>query len=193
MAEVGAELAAWQQPLFTERLCVRVETPDDADALYELFADPVVMGGLGREPLTSLQDARAMIEGGVRAWEAEGLGPFVLETAAGRVVGRAGVMLFDRRDWTPSTWAAAGDHAQPELGWSLARMHWGQGYATEGAAAIRDWAFQRRSLACLVSLIAPDNLRSQRVAARLGASPAETVLPAATLRATVVWSYPPSG
>jgi RimJ/RimL family protein N-acetyltransferase len=36
-------------------------------------------------------------------------------------------------------WRSAGSHAQPELGWALIQAHWGFGYATEAAAAIRDW------------------------------------------------------
>src|ERR671934_202005 len=117
-----------------------------------------------------------------------------LETAAtGRqVVGQAGLMIFDSRDWTPSTWADAGSHAQPELGWALMRTHWGCGYATEAAAAIRDWAHESRSIDLLVSLISSDNVRSQRVAERLGAIPTETVAPADTKRETVVWRHPPA-
>jgi RimJ/RimL family protein N-acetyltransferase len=97
-------------------------------------------------------------------------------------------MIFDRRDWTPSTWAKAGSHAQPELGWALTRAHWGHGYATEAAAAIRDWAHERRNIDRLVSLISPDNVRSQRVAKRLGAMPTKTVTPASK-RTTVVWRH----
>jgi RimJ/RimL family protein N-acetyltransferase len=69
-------------------------------------------------------------------------------------------MIFDTRDWTPSTWAQAGKHAQPELGWALTRAFWGHGYATEAAAAIRDWAQKRSRVERLVSLISPDNARS---------------------------------
>ena len=98
-------------------------------------------------------------------------------------------MIFDSRDWTPSTWARAGRHAQPELGWALIRAHRGHGYATEAAAAIRDWAYECRSVDRLVSLISPGNVASQRVAERLGAVPAETVTPADTGRPTVVWRY----
>jgi RimJ/RimL family protein N-acetyltransferase len=101
-------------------------------------------------------------------------------------------MIFDARGWTPSTRADAGPHAQPELGWALIREHWGFGYATEAAAAIRDWARESRSIDRLVSLISSDNVRSQRVAERLGALPAETITPAHTMRATVVWRHPPS-
>lgn len=160
--------------------------------MHELFADPVVMHGLNREPVSELDETRAMIEGGMDGWRTDGLGPFILETATGgRMVGQAGLMIFDTRGWTPSTWTSAGRHAQPELGWALIRAHWGFGYATEAAAAIRDWAYESRSIDLLVSLISPNNVRSQRVAERLGATPTETVTPAHTKQKTVVWRHSP--
>jgi RimJ/RimL family protein N-acetyltransferase len=136
-----------------------------------------------------------MIEGMIRGWRTEGLGPFILETAAAdrQVVGQAGLMIFDTRGWTPSTWAEAGSHAQPELGWSLIRAHWGHGYATEAAAAIRSWAYEFRTIDRLVSLISPGNVRSQHVAERLGATPGEAVTPADSGRQAVVWQHPPPG
>lgn len=58
---------------------------------------------------------------------------------------------------------------EPELGWFLHdAAHEGQGYATEAAAALRDWALGPRGLASLVSYIDPDNAASLRLAARLG-------------------------
>src|SRR5262249_23362502 len=155
-----------QISLYTERLCLRAPTLHDAEALHDLFADEEGMEGLGREAVSAVEDVRAMIEGMMGDWRADGLGAFILETAATerQVVGQAGLMIFDTRGWTPSTWAKAGDHAQPELGWALIRAHWGHGYATEAARAIRDWARQSRSIGGLVSLISPDNVRSQRVA-----------------------------
>jgi RimJ/RimL family protein N-acetyltransferase len=134
-----------------------------------------------------------MIEAGMGGWRTDGLGPFILEAVATdpEVVGLAGLMIFDTRGWVPSTWANAGSHAQPELGWALIRTHWGHGYATEAAAAIRDWAYKSRSIDRLVSLISPDNIRSQRVAERLGAIPTETVTPIDTRRKAVVWRHLP--
>src|SRR5438093_4772585 len=137
------------------------------------------MHGLGKEPVSAPEEARAIIEEWIGGWRTDGLGPFIIETAATnrQVVGQAGLMIFDTRGWTPSTWANAGSHAQPELGWALIRAHWGHGYATEAAAAIREWAHEFRSIEQLVSLISSDNVRSQRVAERLGAVPTETVIP----------------
>jgi len=176
--------------LYTDRLCLRPPTARDADVLYHLFADAEVMRGLARAPISTVEEARAMIEGMIDGWRVDRLGAFVLETTA-QVVGQAGLMIFDTRGWTPSTWVKAGSHAQPELGWALMRAHWGHGYATEAAAAIRDWAQKRRRIDRIVSLISPDNVRSQRVAERLGAVPTETVTPAHSERMTVVWRHPP--
>ena len=164
---------------------------DDAEALHRLFADPEVMSGLGKEPVATLEDVRAMIEAGIGSWRVDGVGPFIVETAAPdrRPVGQAGLMIFDTRGWTPSTWAEAGIRAQPELGWALIRAHWGHGYATEAAAAVRDWSRECLSISELVSLISPDNIASRRVAERLGARPAGTVTPRDTGRPAVVWKH----
>jgi RimJ/RimL family protein N-acetyltransferase len=183
---------SWEQlSVYTGRLCLRPTTPHDAEALYDLFADTEVMGGLNREPVSAVEEARALIDEGIGGWRTDGLGPFVLQTKGSdrRVVGQAGLMIFDTRGWTPSTFARAGSHAQPELGWALIRAHWGNGYATEAAAAIRDWAHEYRSIDQLVSLT--DNVRSQRVAQRLGAIPTETVTPAHSKRSAVIWRHSP--
>jgi RimJ/RimL family protein N-acetyltransferase len=188
---------SWEELcLFTDRLCLRVPSSKDAEELYELFADAEVTHGLGGEPVSTVDEVRAMIEEEmIGGWRTDGLGAFVLETVAAerQVVGQAGLMIFDSRDWTPSTWSKAGSHAQPELGWALAPAHWGHGYASEAAAAIRDWAFGQPEIDRLVSLITPDNVRSQRVAERLGATPTETVTPADSKRTAVVWRHSPSG
>ena len=196
VSSVADETSPWELRLYTERLCLRVPTSQDAEDLYDLFADAEVMQGLGKEPVTAVEEVRAMIEEAmIGGWTSEGLGAFVLETAATdpEVVGQAGLMIFDTRDWTPSTWAKAGRHAQPELGWALTRAHWGHGYATEAAAAIRNWAHERPKIDRLVSLISPDNIRSQRVAERLGARPTETVTPVDSRRTAVVWIHSRAG
>jgi RimJ/RimL family protein N-acetyltransferase len=190
---VAYDTSSWERlRLCTDRLCLRTPTSSDAAAFYDLFSDPVITHGLGREPVSTLEEAQALTDEAIAGWSTGGLGPFLLETAPAprRVVGQAGLMIFDARGWTPSTRASAGNHAQLELGWSLIRDHWGHGYATEAAAAIRNWAYARDPDDRLVSLITPDNVRSQRVAERLGAIPAESVTPSDSGRTAVVWRYP---
>jgi [ribosomal protein S5]-alanine N-acetyltransferase len=192
---VAHDLSSWERlRLTTDRLLLRTPTLEDAEALYDLFRDPEIMRGLGKEPVSTLKEAHELTEKGIDEWRTGGLGPFVLETASAHpcVVGQAGLMIFDTRGWTPSTRERAGRHAQLELGWALIREHWGRGYATEAAASIRDWTYERRPHDRLVSLITPGNVRSQRVAERLGAVPTETVTPSDSGRTAVVWRYPPA-
>ncbi len=55
-----------------------------------------------------------------------------------------------------------------EIGWRLGFDHWGKGYATEGATAVRDWAFEALALPEIVSFTSEKNVRSRRVMERIG-------------------------
>ena len=55
-----------------------------------------------------------------------------------------------------------------EIGYHLRRDLWGQGLATEAAVACREWGFAHLEVDCLISLIRPENVPSQRVAERNG-------------------------
>jgi RimJ/RimL family protein N-acetyltransferase len=57
-----------------------------------------------------------------------------------------------------------------EIGWRLARPHWGKGYATEAARAVLDDGFGRLGLDEIVAFTVPANDRSWRVMQRLGMS-----------------------
>jgi len=177
--------------LETERLGLRLPSLEDEEPAAELLTDPAVMRFLGGE-VVPREHVPEVIAKWLRRWEEDGIGPFVIERRRDRrVLGRAGLLVWDARGWTHSTLAAAGRHARPELGWALARAHWGAGYATEAARAVRDWAREERQLRRLISLIAPDNVASQRVAKRLGAIPTDTVSLFDSGDA-VVWAHPPA-
>jgi RimJ/RimL family protein N-acetyltransferase len=175
--------------LETARLGLRLPSLDDEEAAAELLTDPAVMRFLGGE-VVPREHVREVIAKWLRRWDEDEIGPFVIERRRDRrVLGRAGLLVWDTRGWTHSTRAEAGRHAQPELGWALARAHWGAGYATEAARAVRDWAREERQLRQLISLIAPANVASQRVAERLGATPTNTVTLFDSGEA-VVWTHP---
>lgn len=144
--------------------------------------DPEVTRHLNR-PMDD--DAVAAFHGVVVAhWDQHGYGPWAIESrepeAEGRMVGFAGLMHL------PPYLAAAGPG--PELGWRLAREAWGRGLATEAATAARDDAFGRLGLTRLISIIHPDNTRSQRVATKLGLRREHQVHNPAIGRATDVWA-----
>ena len=175
--------------LETDRLVLRLPRPDDAVAAGELLADAEVMRFIGGQVVLR-SGWEAVVEMWLARWEANGMGPFVIESRTdGRFLGRTGIMVWDTRTWTHATLESAGEFAQPELGWALRRAEWGNGFVTEAAGAAREWARTERSIGDLVSVIAPANVRSQRVAERLGAVPAETVT-LFDMGDAVVWRYP---
>ncbi|MCG8584621.1 MAG: GNAT family N-acetyltransferase, partial [Pirellulales bacterium] len=50
-----------------------------------------------------------------------------------------------------------------EIGWRLARAHWGKGYATEAARAALEYGFEQLGLEEIVAFTVPDNRPSRRV------------------------------
>ena len=146
----------------TERLLLRKPRLEDAPGLLEGFADPEAMRYIGDGSTADLAGAEEAVGRWLERWDAWGIGMFVVEHAEdARVLGRAGFLR-----WDPETWEIGG--SETELGWGLAREHWGHGYATEAALALRDWAFGVHGLTRLISLIQHGNVRSARVAEKLG-------------------------
>ena len=173
----------------TERLILRKPRLADAQPFSALFTDPVAMEFIGGVHPDTTTDPEFPVRRWLERWEANGVGPLVAERREdGTVVGRAGLHIWDVSTWTPASYASAGEHAQPELGWALIRAHWGRGYATEAARAARYWA-RERGIERLISVIAPANVRSQRVAKKLGCTPGETVTLFDTGQA-VIWEHP---
>lgn len=110
-----------------------------------------------QDELGTPQDAWFGMMIGVGHWQWFGYGFFTLQTQQDPTpLGRVGIL--NHVNWP-----------QPELAWHLFEDGIGQGFATEAAEAVRDWAAQAHGLSQLVSFIDAANLRSQRVAQRLQA------------------------
>jgi RimJ/RimL family protein N-acetyltransferase len=58
-----------------------------------------------------------------------------------------------------------------EVGWHLARAHWGHGYATEAARALINHGFHTLNLDTINAVVNPANAASIRVTQRLGMTP----------------------
>jgi [ribosomal protein S5]-alanine N-acetyltransferase len=159
----------------TERLLLRRPTEADVESPPAWLADPDVMDWLG-----GLEPPPEVVRHWLDQWELFPTGKFLVQRRSdGALVGRVGANYYDVRTWRRSP---AGT---PELGWALGREYWGYGYATEAALAVRECLRAPR----VISLIAPDNVRSQHVAERLGAIPAETV-ELVGYGPHVVWEHP---
>jgi RimJ/RimL family protein N-acetyltransferase len=176
----------------TERLVLRKPRLEDAPAAAEHLGDPEVMRFIGVGGETVPPEACVeVVRKWLARWRVNGFGQLaVVRREDGRFLGRAGLLVWDRAGadgWCASDLLAAAD-PQVELGWTLAREHWGRGYATEAAAAIRDWAFAELELDRLISIIHPDNRSSERVAEKLGARPGESI--ETTHGPARVWEHP---
>ena len=163
----------------TQRLRLRRFHADlsDVPAMLEVLGDPWSMRFYPRpfdEPTVA-----AWIRRWVRAYGADGLGLLAVEDrATGEVVGDAG----------PSIQEVDGERFV-ELGWHVRRDRQGEGIATEaGRACLEHLPSVAPQLACVISLIRPENVPSWRVARRLGFGPWRGTVRVGM--AHVVWSRP---
>jgi RimJ/RimL family protein N-acetyltransferase len=143
--------------LRTERLLLRRWRASDEAAMAAINRDPEVARHLNRP----VDEASVAAFFGLMTshWDTHGFGPWAVEHE-GRFAGFAGLA------YVPPFLAAAGE--APELGWRLDPAVWGRGLATEAAIAARDDALFRLGLPGLISIIHPENVRSQRVATKIG-------------------------
>jgi RimJ/RimL family protein N-acetyltransferase len=147
-------------PVETPRLLLRVPELTDAEALMGIIWDPEVVaqkqvtlfeppGGLD----LAMKNCREMI----RQWELRGYGQWsVVEQATGQVIGCVG-FYHPQRAW-PGV----------DLGWVIHRSRRGLGFATEAATAALGWAWTHTPITRVISLIGPGDLRSIRIATKIG-------------------------
>lgn len=152
MGDSEAPRAADQ--LVTERLLLRRWRPEDEAAITAINADPEVHRYL------NAPTGHAFVPVAERHWREHGFGHWAVQRrAGGPIIGFVGIAR--------PTFLPAVAH-RIEIGWRLAHADWGQGLATEAAIAARDHAGAELGIDNLISIIHPENVRSQRVAAKLG-------------------------
>jgi RimJ/RimL family protein N-acetyltransferase len=144
--------------LRTGRLLIRAWRDDDVDAAAAMNADPRVMEFF---PSVVTREETAAQIAAMRARVAEtGYGFLPVEVVGGApFVGMVGLLVprFEAH-FTPAV----------EIGWRLAAVHWGRGYATEAARALLAYGFEQLALPEIVAFTTVANVRSQRVMDRLG-------------------------
>jgi RimJ/RimL family protein N-acetyltransferase len=142
--------------LETERLSLRRFRGSDLDAYAAMSADPDVMRFIGAGVTLNRTDSWRSIAAMLGHWQILGYGMWALELKqTGELVGRAGFL-------DPPGWPGF------ELGWLLAKDHWGKGYAIEAARVALAYAFEELRRDRVISLIRHGNVRSVRVAEALG-------------------------
>lgn len=141
--------------LTTPRLTLRQPVEADWPA-YRAYR----LGARSTLPVAERTDAvaRDHFDGFARHWALRGFGRFIMvDRSTGQPIGHVGP--FEPQG-----------HPERELTWTLwSSAHEGKGLALEGAQAARDHAFGALGWKTAVSYVVPGNLRSQRLAERLGA------------------------
>ena len=139
---------------------------DDLPAVFERTSDPEVMrfhncGAMSLE--ATLAGLKASLS------KAEGLLPFgfraVVVKATNRNVGYCGL--------APMSMSGA---EGIEISFDIVRAHWGNGYATEGAARLIQHGFEDLRLPEVIAVVNPQNVASARVAEKLGFAVREKVV-----------------
>jgi RimJ/RimL family protein N-acetyltransferase len=154
--------------LETERLILRKPELGDLDGYLQIWSDPEVVRFLGGRTQTP-DEVPAGIERMLKQWDRHGVGLFsVLRKEDERLVGRVGYLLWDPERWVNAMHEELEDPLELEIGWVIASAFWNKGYATEAAAACRDHAFDELGRDRVISLIAPENVASIRVAEKIG-------------------------
>lgn len=139
----------------TERLVVRELTLDDTDALFEVLGDPLAMEHYPAPKTRS--GTEDWIRWAMDSYERNGFGLWAIERAAdGAFIGDCGPML-----------QPVEGELVPEIGYHIVRREWGRGYATEAAIACRELVLGRFGFGRVVSIVAPENLASRRVAEKV--------------------------
>lgn len=143
--------------LETARLILRPWRDSDRAPFAAMGQDPDVMRHLG--PLLSRADSDAVVDRIQGQIDRDGHGFWAAERKAdGAFLGFCGVKV-----------AEVGPLAgEPELGWRLAKAHWGQGYAREGAEAARDWAFATLARPLVFAMTVRENRMSWGLMERIG-------------------------
>jgi ribosomal-protein-alanine N-acetyltransferase len=175
-------LARGTPQLESERLVLRRITLADLDFFARIHADPIVARYLGHGQPRPADETVTWLQQVLDAYEQVQLGPLaVVRKSDGALLGRCGLndLVVETktaagsvpRAWLGRSLTPADVEAtfEPELGYTFDAGSWGHGYATEAARCVYRYARDVLNLPRIVSIIHPDNLRSRKLAEKLGA------------------------
>lgn len=141
--------------LTTPRCTLRPFIQEDAGDLIPILGSEAVM----RYSLTGAMDLpaiRATIDTWISLYEQRGFSPLAV-MHNNMLIGYAGLDI-----------RVVEEIEQVQITFRLAENHWGQGFATELAIAIQDYAFTKLQLSEIIAIIDPENQASIRTISKIG-------------------------
>jgi ribosomal-protein-alanine N-acetyltransferase len=142
----------------TARLVLRRFTPEDAEANYRIYTDPLNMRFMGRQP-DSVEFERYHIRRHIaNYYERHGFGLWAAVLKEhGQLIGRCG---FLRQEVEGAR--------EVEVSYLIDRHFWGRGLTTEAVRATLKHGFEQYGFPRVVAMIDPRNAASVRVAEKAG-------------------------
>ena len=142
--------------LETERLIMRELNPADFDSLCQIMQDDATM--YAYEGAFSDAETQAWLDRQISRYEKWGFGLWaVILKESGQLIGQCGL-----------TWQPWKDTEVLEIGYLFNKNYWHKGYATEAAAACKQYAFEVLKADEVCSIIRDTNRLSRNVALRNG-------------------------
>ena len=142
--------------LETARLVLREYTHDDFEAIFEILSDAETMRHYPKpydEEMT-----RLWIERNIERYKKYGFGLWAVTLKeTGKFIGDCGITIQN-----------IDGEFLPEIGYHIHKKHWRQGFGSEAASAVRDWAFENTEYNCLYSYMKYTNVESYSTAASIG-------------------------
>ena len=141
--------------LKTRRMLLRPPFMDDAPQIAERVGLKEVAWNLGRVPHPyQVSDAEDWLQDVPSRWEEDTAYVLAMTRRGEGVMGCISLRLMPMDVW--------------EIGYWLGKPWWGQGYATEAATALLDWAERELSISRFASGHFTDNPASGRILTKLG-------------------------
>lgn len=143
--------------LTTERLRLEPCNETHIEQLDKLNGDIEVMRYITGVAIT-LDETKAHIELVKELWKNCGFSSWsIIELKTGKLVGTGGIQHMEFNPDNPL-----------EIGWRLLPSKWGQGFATEAARCMIEFAFETLGVEALRAVCHQDNVSSVKVMQRLG-------------------------
>ena len=139
----------------TERLLLRKPCADDAPAIFETYAqDPKVTRYLVWKPHKNVQETEQFLLACGQLWRTGKDFAYIITLKENdKLIGMFGLHPMNLKI---------------EVGYALARPHWGKGYMTEALCAMIDWAFTQPNIFRVQAFCDVENIASARVMEKAG-------------------------
>ena len=141
----------------TDRLFLRELTKNDISYLIDFFDDIEATKYLqGTKTLDEIKDWLSLV---FHSYEQNGFGPLaIISKNENQFLGYCGLYLQNDVDGSDEI----------EILYGLINRYWGNGYAAEAAKKIHTFGKTELGIHRFISLIDPDNIRSSKVALKIG-------------------------